>query len=359
MIRVLVVEDSATVRHRLRESSPPTPSWRSSARRSTAAQAVELCGGCGPDVITMDMMLPAMSGLAATEHIMADYPDADPGRLVCRPAGAVQHLRRARRRGGRRAGEAARRRLRRRLGTAAVLGGPAGLPDPRDHPSAGPAGRVRCERPGGCRPPAAAMRRHRHCRWWRSVRPPVGPARPRSSCCGRCRPDFRMPVLCVQHIAASEPFAWRSPTGSPARPAAASATRRTAMTGRASWPGRVVMAPPDRHLLVRDGLLRLSAGAAAALLPAVGGRAVRVGGRRVRPARGRLPAHRDGPRRRRGPAAMRRAGARRPRAGRGELRRVRDAAGGGAARRGRVGPAAGRRSPGGSPNCGPTSGVRR
>jgi two-component system chemotaxis response regulator CheB len=38
------------------------------------AQAIELCRRTRPDVITMDMMLPGVSGLAATEHIMANCP---------------------------------------------------------------------------------------------------------------------------------------------------------------------------------------------------------------------------------------------------------------------------------------------
>ena len=36
--------------------------------------AIELCRQCRPDVITMDMMLPVMSGLSATEYIMAHCP---------------------------------------------------------------------------------------------------------------------------------------------------------------------------------------------------------------------------------------------------------------------------------------------
>ena len=71
MIRVLVVEDSPTVRHRLCEVLAADPGSRSSARPAAATQAVELTRRLRPDVITMDMMLPGMSGLAATEHIMA------------------------------------------------------------------------------------------------------------------------------------------------------------------------------------------------------------------------------------------------------------------------------------------------
>src|SRR6202012_4258538 len=37
-------------------------------------EAIELCLRHRPDVITMDMMMPVMSGLAATEYIMAHCP---------------------------------------------------------------------------------------------------------------------------------------------------------------------------------------------------------------------------------------------------------------------------------------------
>ncbi len=37
-------------------------------------RAIELCRELRPDVVTMDMMLPKMSGLAATEYIMAHCP---------------------------------------------------------------------------------------------------------------------------------------------------------------------------------------------------------------------------------------------------------------------------------------------
>ena len=37
-------------------------------------RAIELCRKTRPDVITLDMMMPVMSGLAATEYIMAHCP---------------------------------------------------------------------------------------------------------------------------------------------------------------------------------------------------------------------------------------------------------------------------------------------
>src|SRR4051812_35670290 len=74
MIRVLLVEDSATMRYHLRESLAEDPELRIVGEATDGDQAVELVGRLRPDVVTMDMMLPTMSGLVATEHIMAEHP---------------------------------------------------------------------------------------------------------------------------------------------------------------------------------------------------------------------------------------------------------------------------------------------
>jgi two-component system chemotaxis response regulator CheB len=72
--RVLVVEDSATVRRRLVETLAADPDIDLVGEAEDGKQAVELCTRHRPDVITMDMMMPVMSGLAATEYIMAHQP---------------------------------------------------------------------------------------------------------------------------------------------------------------------------------------------------------------------------------------------------------------------------------------------
>jgi two-component system chemotaxis response regulator CheB len=72
-------------------------------------------------------------------------------------------------------------------------------------------------------------------------------------------PRFAPPVLCVQHIAASEPFAvafsdWLAGQTGRDVAYARDGTQVQALAGR------VVLAPPDRHLIVRGGVLRLSDG---------------------------------------------------------------------------------------------------
>ena len=72
--RVLVVDDSATVRGRLIETLATDPGIDLVGEARDGKQAVEMCLLHRPDVITMDMMMPVMSGLAATEYIMAHQP---------------------------------------------------------------------------------------------------------------------------------------------------------------------------------------------------------------------------------------------------------------------------------------------
>ena len=72
--RVLVVEDSLTVRKRLVEVLVSDPEIELVGEAEDGKRAIEICRLCRPDVITMDMMLPVMSGLSATEYIMAHCP---------------------------------------------------------------------------------------------------------------------------------------------------------------------------------------------------------------------------------------------------------------------------------------------
>ncbi len=73
-LRVLVVEDSLTIRRRLVEVLEQDPTFEVVAEATDGQQAIEHCLQYRPDVITMDMMLPVLSGLAATEYIMAHRP---------------------------------------------------------------------------------------------------------------------------------------------------------------------------------------------------------------------------------------------------------------------------------------------
>src|SRR6266849_7363768 len=73
-VRVLVVEDSLTVRKRLVEVLSADPQMEVVGEAGDGKAGIELCQKLHPDIVTLDMMLPVMSGLGATEYIMAYCP---------------------------------------------------------------------------------------------------------------------------------------------------------------------------------------------------------------------------------------------------------------------------------------------
>lgn len=73
-IKVLVVDDSLTVRKRLVEVLDAASDIEVVGEAGNGQEAIDLCERLRPDVITMDMVLPIKSGLAATEHIMGYCP---------------------------------------------------------------------------------------------------------------------------------------------------------------------------------------------------------------------------------------------------------------------------------------------
>jgi two-component system chemotaxis response regulator CheB len=259
VIRVLVVEDSATMRHHLRESLGADPELHVVGEAVDGRQAVELCGRLRPDVVTMDMMLPTMSGLVATEHIMAEFPtpilvvaSADRQELFSTydtlAAGAVDVLEKPR-------GDAVDPDWPRRLCSAVrlvsrirVITHPRARLDGRDRP-----------RPAVVRAPMPPVGADSGALQVVALGASTGGPGALTDLLRALPVAFRTPVLCVQHIAASEPFAvafsdWLGDQ-----------TGRDVSYGVNGTPvaelaGRVLLAPPDQHLLVRDGILRLSNG---------------------------------------------------------------------------------------------------
>lgn len=73
-VRVLVAEDSLTVRRVICDALAADPDIEVVGEAADGARAVALCARLRPDLVTLDMMMPVMTGIEATERIMAECP---------------------------------------------------------------------------------------------------------------------------------------------------------------------------------------------------------------------------------------------------------------------------------------------
>jgi two-component system chemotaxis response regulator CheB len=258
-IRVLVVEDSMTVRQRLIEILSGDPDIELVGEAADGRRAIELCLQHRPHLITMDMMLPVMTGLAATEYIMAHCPtpilivsaSVNRGELFrtyeALAAGAVDVLEKP-------------------TGTEAD-----GIWESRfiaqvklvsrisviTHPRARLAERARLRNPATipfpASPPSSEIGADRKFELVAIGASTGGPSAILDILRG-LPADFRLPIIFVLHI--NEPFGtafadWLD--GQAGRPVAYARDGDPV----ASAVGRVVMAPGGRHLTLRDGRFRL------------------------------------------------------------------------------------------------------
>jgi two-component system chemotaxis response regulator CheB len=74
MIRVLIAEDSLTTRLLLMEVLSSDPDIQVVGQAKNGSEAVELTQRLKPDIVTMDIHMPQMDGLAATKEIMITAP---------------------------------------------------------------------------------------------------------------------------------------------------------------------------------------------------------------------------------------------------------------------------------------------
>lgn len=73
-VRVLVVDDSLTVRGRIVESLESSPGFSVVGEAADGRMAFALCQRLRPDVVTLDMVMEKGGGLDATRRIMANCP---------------------------------------------------------------------------------------------------------------------------------------------------------------------------------------------------------------------------------------------------------------------------------------------
>ncbi|MEW6646988.1 MAG: chemotaxis response regulator protein-glutamate methylesterase [Pseudomonadota bacterium] len=102
-VRVLIVDDSGFFRRRMTEMLNADPRLEVVGTANDGAQAVEQVSKLRPDVVTMDIEMPVMDGIAATRRIMATTPtpilmfsslttDGAKATLDALDAGAVDYL---------------------------------------------------------------------------------------------------------------------------------------------------------------------------------------------------------------------------------------------------------------------------
>ena len=73
-VKVLVVDDSALIRQLIVEALEKDPDVQVVGTAENGKQAIEQAAALRPHVITMDVDMPVMDGLTATERIMAEHP---------------------------------------------------------------------------------------------------------------------------------------------------------------------------------------------------------------------------------------------------------------------------------------------
>ena len=71
---VLIVDDSALIRHSLRSCLEQTQDWRVCGEAEDGKAAVERVKELQPDVVILDLQMPVMDGLAAARQISAIAP---------------------------------------------------------------------------------------------------------------------------------------------------------------------------------------------------------------------------------------------------------------------------------------------
>jgi two-component system chemotaxis response regulator CheB len=256
-LRVLVVEDSLTVRKHIVETLRSDPGLEVVGEAGDAGRAIELCGALRPDVVTMDMSLAGTSGLAATEHIMAHFPT--PILIVSASTNRAELFRTY---------DAL------AAGAVDVLEKPApGVPEEswqselisrvrmtarirvithlRGRISPLSAGIASQERP---RPPEFSSRAARPCVVALGAST-GGPAAIREILRG-LSPEFDLPILLVFHLAPAFAGAFAEWLGEQLPMPVGYAEDGAPLPPAGS--ARVVIAPPERHLVLRRGRLRLT-----------------------------------------------------------------------------------------------------
>ena len=86
MIRVILVDDQITVRHGLRMRLMLEPDMLVVGEAGDGQEALHLALSLSPDVVLMDIEMPGMDGIAATEAMKAQAPQSATSRPASKRA---------------------------------------------------------------------------------------------------------------------------------------------------------------------------------------------------------------------------------------------------------------------------------
>jgi len=76
-IKILVVDDHSVVRQGLRMFLSLDPELEVIGEASNGQEAIEMVKKLQPDVVLMDLLMPVMDGITATQQIRQEYPDSE------------------------------------------------------------------------------------------------------------------------------------------------------------------------------------------------------------------------------------------------------------------------------------------
>ena len=82
-IRILIADDHDVVRQGLRTFLEIDPELEVVGEAADGHQAVRLAHRLRPDVVLMDLLMPEMDGIAATQLIRQELPDTEVVALTC------------------------------------------------------------------------------------------------------------------------------------------------------------------------------------------------------------------------------------------------------------------------------------
>ncbi|MDK9719979.1 MAG: chemotaxis-specific protein-glutamate methyltransferase CheB [Rhodospirillales bacterium] len=262
-IRVLVVEDSLVVRELLCHIISQDPRLEVAAATASAEEALRVLGSLKPDVISLDIRLPGMNGLDATLEIMATQPTpivVVAANIACDELNIAMNALKA--------------------GALTVVEKPVGvthddyremaenlcrqlvimsevrvLKQARRRSVSFAAGRDPALDEGEEVPAVANLRRHTAAPLALGIAASTGGPSAVSQILAGLGRGFPLPVLLVQHMTDSFLPGFVSWLGETAHMPAC-----IAQDGERPKPGTVYAPPADRHLEIRNGLLRLSKG---------------------------------------------------------------------------------------------------